>query len=207
MAYASWYHWNCGRTQRKAATINQFACPSYSLYVQLLWYPMYYPEGMKARVSPVQWSKPYSILAPLRIRTRAAGFRIISGDHYTTTAHLELWYIGCWVQFPPINIWELRKGSLLQYCRYQNFKSKNNVIKWMYRREDATLDTSFLLFRNIFWCTWNNAICGWDSPLELQWWIGKFTESFHHMLINAFLHWLASCGKELVSKKRKHYLC
>ena len=38
VAYASWYHWNCGRTQRKAATINQFACPSYSLYVQLLWY-------------------------------------------------------------------------------------------------------------------------------------------------------------------------
>ena len=23
---------------------------------------MYYPEGIKARVSPVQWSKPYSIL-------------------------------------------------------------------------------------------------------------------------------------------------
>ena len=40
------------------------ACPSYSLYVHLLWYPMYYPEGRKARVSPVQWSKPYSILAP-----------------------------------------------------------------------------------------------------------------------------------------------
>ena len=38
--------------------------PSYSLYVQLLWYPMYYPEGMNARVSPVQWSKPYSILDP-----------------------------------------------------------------------------------------------------------------------------------------------
>ena len=49
---------------------------------------MYYPEGMKDRVSPVQWSKPYSILAPLRIRTRAAGFKIISGDHYTTTAHM-----------------------------------------------------------------------------------------------------------------------
>ena len=64
VAYASWYHWNCGRTQRKAAAINQFACPSYSLYVQLLWYPMYYPGGMKARVSPVQWSKPHSILAP-----------------------------------------------------------------------------------------------------------------------------------------------
>ena len=48
---------------------------------------MYYPEGMKAQVSPEQWSKPYSILAPLRIRTRATGFKIISGDHYTTTVH------------------------------------------------------------------------------------------------------------------------
>ena len=28
--------------------------PSYSLYVQLLWYPMYYPGGMKAWVNPVQ---------------------------------------------------------------------------------------------------------------------------------------------------------
>ena len=34
--------------QRKAATINQLACPSYSLYVQLLGYPMYYAGGMKA---------------------------------------------------------------------------------------------------------------------------------------------------------------
>ena len=34
VAYASWYKWICDRTQRKAATINQFACPSYSLYVQ-----------------------------------------------------------------------------------------------------------------------------------------------------------------------------
>ena len=51
---------------------------------------MYYPGGMKARVSPVQWSKPHSILAPLRIQTRVAGFRIISGDHYTTTTHLTL---------------------------------------------------------------------------------------------------------------------
>ena len=62
--YVSWYHWNCGRTQRKAATINQFTSPSYSLYVQLLWYPMYYPGGIKARISHVHWSKPYSILAP-----------------------------------------------------------------------------------------------------------------------------------------------
>ena len=64
MAYARWCHWRCGQTQLQAATINQFACPSYSLYVQLLWYPMYYPKGMKARVGPVQWSKPNSILIP-----------------------------------------------------------------------------------------------------------------------------------------------
>ena len=74
VTYASWYHWNCGRTQRKAATINQLACPSYSLNVQLLWYPMYYPGGMKARVSPVQWSKPHSILAPTQDSN--LGFRI-----------------------------------------------------------------------------------------------------------------------------------
>ena len=44
---------------------HQSTCmPSYSLYVQLAWYPMYYPGGMKARVCPVQWSEPHSILAP-----------------------------------------------------------------------------------------------------------------------------------------------
>ena len=32
----------------------------------LLWYPMYYPEGMKARVSPVQSIEPHRILAPTR---------------------------------------------------------------------------------------------------------------------------------------------
>ena len=69
VAYAIWCYWRCRRTQ-------------------LLWYPLYYPRGMKARVSRVQWSKPYGILAPTqRIRTRTAGFKFISGDHYTTTAH------------------------------------------------------------------------------------------------------------------------
>ena len=43
------------------------------------------PEGWRPRVSPVQWSKPHSILAPLRIWTRATGSKIISGDHYTTS--------------------------------------------------------------------------------------------------------------------------
>ena len=48
-------------------------------------------EGSGKPCALVQWSKPHSIIAPLRIRTRAAGFKIISGDHYTslgTTSHL-----------------------------------------------------------------------------------------------------------------------
>ena len=45
------------------------------------------PRRDEGSGNPVQWSKPYSILAPLRIRTRAGRFRIISGDHYTTTEH------------------------------------------------------------------------------------------------------------------------
>ena len=73
---------------RMQPSINLHA-PVTAFYVQLLWYPIYYPGGMKARVSPVQWSKSYNILAPTRIRTRAAGFKIICGDHYTTTARVE----------------------------------------------------------------------------------------------------------------------
>ena len=36
VAYASWYHWNCGLIQHKAATINQLACLSYSFYLAAL---------------------------------------------------------------------------------------------------------------------------------------------------------------------------
>ena len=68
-------------------SICNFACPSDRLYVQLLWYPMYYPGGIKARGSPVPWSNPYSILAPTQDSNPVVGFKIISGDHYTTTAH------------------------------------------------------------------------------------------------------------------------
>ena len=64
----NWLHF-CGKCQLIllklcSNTINQLACLSYSLHVQLFLYPMYYPGGMKARVGPVQWSKPHSILAP-----------------------------------------------------------------------------------------------------------------------------------------------
>ena len=46
-------------SSRLQPSINLHAPVYRAFYVQLLWYPMYYPEGMKARVSPVQWSKPY----------------------------------------------------------------------------------------------------------------------------------------------------
>ena len=49
--------------------------------------PMYYSGRVKVRVSPVQWSKPYSInSSPLSNWSQAGGFKIISGDQYTTTA-------------------------------------------------------------------------------------------------------------------------
>ena len=40
---------------------------SRSLAVRQDWYPMYYPGGMKARVSPVQSIEPHRILAPIRV--------------------------------------------------------------------------------------------------------------------------------------------
>ena len=40
--------------------------PSRCLDVRQDWYPMYYPEGMKARVSPVPSIEPHRILAPTR---------------------------------------------------------------------------------------------------------------------------------------------
>ena len=40
--------------------------PSRCLEVWQDWYPIYYPEGMKARVSPVQSIEPHRILAPTR---------------------------------------------------------------------------------------------------------------------------------------------
>ena len=89
VAYASWYNWNCIRTQRKAATINQLACPSYNLYVQLLWFPMYSPWGMKARVSPGQWSKPHSILA-LTQDSNPGGW-IQSHKRWPLHYHCTLW--------------------------------------------------------------------------------------------------------------------
>ena len=48
---------------RLQPSINLHA-PVTACYIHLLWYPMYYPGGMKARVSPLQYSNPHSTLAP-----------------------------------------------------------------------------------------------------------------------------------------------
>ena len=50
--------------------------------------PNVLPQRNEGSGKPVQWLKPYGILAP-RTRTRATGFEIISGDHYTTTTTEE----------------------------------------------------------------------------------------------------------------------
>ena len=49
---------------RLQPSINLHAPVTTFMFSCSLWYPMYYPGGMKARVSPVQRSKPHSILAP-----------------------------------------------------------------------------------------------------------------------------------------------
>ena len=50
---------------------------------------MYYPEGMKARVSPVQSIDPHRILAPTRTWTGNLRSTVQSSNHYTTAAHQE----------------------------------------------------------------------------------------------------------------------
>ena len=116
MAYSSWYHWNCGRTERKAATINQLAWLSYSFYVQLAALAlMYYPGGMKARISPVQWSKPYNILAPTQDSN--PGGRILNHErwplHYHCTRGSTFDSLG---SGPPLSLYYCERCSLQTYC-------------------------------------------------------------------------------------------
>ena len=69
---------------------HQSTCmPSNRLYVQLLWYiQCTTPEGWRLGQALCSDRSLIVYKPPLRIRTQAAGFRIISGDHYTT---LPLW--------------------------------------------------------------------------------------------------------------------
>ena len=51
---------------------------------------MYYPWGMKARVSPVQWSKPHSILATTQDSNPGAGGRIQNHKWWPLHYHCRL---------------------------------------------------------------------------------------------------------------------
>ena len=89
---------------------------------------MYYPEGMKARVNPVQWSKPNSILVPTQDSN--PGSRIQNHKRWPLHYHCTLLYsiAGQWlcgwgidpsieespVWFPrPPNFWLIALGKLL----------------------------------------------------------------------------------------------
>ena len=71
--------------------------PSRCLDVRQDWYPMYYPEGMKARVSPVQSIEPHRILAPTRDLNReppGSESRVVTTIlplHTVHAAGKELW--------------------------------------------------------------------------------------------------------------------
>ena len=96
---------------------HQSTCmPSYSFHVQLLWYPMYYPGGMKARVSPVQWSEPHSILAPFQDSN--PGGRIQNHDHYTTTAHDRYRALSCSVVFWVGHTWQSHVTPVTRSCSH-----------------------------------------------------------------------------------------
>ena len=68
--------------------------PSYSLYVQLIWYPMYPSEGMKTRISPVQSIEPHRILAPTQDSNHAgtSGSTVQSINNCSTAAHKIMSY-------------------------------------------------------------------------------------------------------------------
>ena len=71
--------------------------PSRCLDVRQDWYPMYYPEGMKARVSPVQSIEPHRILTPTRDSNQeppGPQSRVV-----TTILLLHTWWWCDWVRY------------------------------------------------------------------------------------------------------------
>ena len=70
--------------------------PSRCLDVRQDWYPMYYPEGMKARVSPVHSIEPHRILAPTRDLNREP---LGSQSRVVTTILPLHTYIICFINY------------------------------------------------------------------------------------------------------------
>ena len=107
--------------------------------------PNVLPKRTKAWVSPVQWSKPHSILPLLRILTQLAGFKIISGDHYTTTAHIntsvsrEQCGSSVWVS--------LLKIVQIQYCEHWISSWSNKT--WSFKWKIQALENQFKCLKSI----------------------------------------------------------
>ena len=76
--------------------------PSRCLDVRQDWYPMYYPEGMKARVSPVQSIEPHRILAPTRDLNREP----LGPQSRVVTTILPLHTQISWLKIEKRNFWE-----------------------------------------------------------------------------------------------------
>ena len=116
--------------------------PSYSLYVQLLWYPMYYPGGMKmkAQVSPVQWSKPYSILAPTRDSN--PGGPIQNHKRWPLHYHCTLSLMIRWC--------ELGIPRVVGVVRWGRLNSLGTSSTWM-------------------WKTWVKDRSSWTSEVAIEW--------------------------------------
>ena len=109
MAYAIWYHWNCGRTQRKADTINQHACPSYSLYVQLLFNPFMAAvpiwSSSEFSIMWVYWEFQYYQYIPVHVRVHACIGRTDLKEHCAI-----IWSLSC------ISLNEVFTEVVVHYC-------------------------------------------------------------------------------------------
>ena len=102
--------------------------PSRCLDVRQDWYPMYYPEGMKAWVSPVQSIEPHRILAPTRDLNRES----LGPQSRVVTTILPLRNMG-WAAMSNkmpgchlANAWRRRSKHILQW-RYRNEVSVQSI--------------------------------------------------------------------------------
>ena len=80
---------------------------------------MYYPGGMKAWVSPVQWSKPHSISAPTQNRMRWP-------LHYTT-AHIR--YVYSWPTCDPFETNSRLNRHLFRYIFWNWIETEWRMIQ------------------------------------------------------------------------------
>ena len=88
--------------------------PSRCLDVRQDWYPMYYPEEMKARVSPVQSIEPHRILAPTRDLNREP----LGPQSRVVTTTLPLQTPRCWLSLSNVN--NCNRGGCYSWASQSN---------------------------------------------------------------------------------------